>query len=32
MQKAKVNQKKCIGCQACIQVCPVGAIKMEDTK
>ena len=27
-----VDKEKCIGCQACVQVCPVGAIQMKDGK
>ena len=27
-----INQEKCIGCGKCINVCPVGAISMEDGK
>ncbi len=27
-----INQEKCIGCQACLQVCPVGAIQMKEGK
>jgi len=27
-----VNQNKCIGCGACVNICPVGAISMENGK
>ena len=27
---AKVNKDTCIGCGACVGVCPVEAIKLED--
>jgi len=27
-----IDKEKCIGCQACIQVCTVGAIQMKDRK
>lgn len=29
---AKVDEAKCIGCGHCEDVCPVGAIKLEDGK
>lgn len=29
---AIVNPEKCIGCQACVGVCPVEAITMNDDK
>ena len=29
---AKVNEEKCIGCGACVGVCPISAITMEDSK
>lgn len=29
---AKVNEEKCIGCGACVDVCPISAIRMEDSK
>jgi Fe-S-cluster-containing hydrogenase component 2 len=29
---AKVDAEKCTGCSACVEVCPVDAIKMEDEK
>jgi Fe-S-cluster-containing hydrogenase component 2 len=28
----KVNKEKCIGCGACVNVCPVGAISMKEDK
>ena len=28
----KVDRDKCIGCEACTMVCPVGAISMVDGK
>jgi len=31
MTKIKVNKEKCIGCGACVSVCPK-AFKMEDAK
>ena len=27
-----INKEKCIGCGKCVDVCPVGAISMEDGK
>jgi len=27
-----IKQNKCIGCGACVKVCPVGAISLEDNK
>jgi Fe-S-cluster-containing hydrogenase component 2 len=29
---AKVNEETCTGCGACVEVCPVDAIKMEEGK
>ena len=29
---AKVNEEKCIGCEACVDVCPISAITMKDFK
>jgi NAD-dependent dihydropyrimidine dehydrogenase PreA subunit len=29
---AKVDKNICVGCQACVSVCPVDAIRMEDGK
>lgn len=29
---AKVDQSKCVGCEACTNVCPVSTITMEDGK
>lgn len=29
---AKVNEEKCIGCEACVDVCPISAIMMKDSK
>ena len=29
---AKVDKEKCTGCGACVDVCPVKAIKMEGDK
>lgn len=28
--KVKVDKEKCVGCGACVDVCPVGAIKLKD--
>jgi len=30
--RPKVDDDKCIGCKACVNVCPEGAIKMKDEK
>ncbi|MDD4980149.1 MAG: 4Fe-4S binding protein [Candidatus Omnitrophica bacterium] len=30
--KPEFHEKDCVGCGACFQVCPSGAIKMEDTR
>ncbi|MFH1786728.1 MAG: 4Fe-4S binding protein [archaeon] len=32
MAKAKVDPKKCTGCQACVNTCPVQAISMVKNK
>lgn len=32
MIKVKVDKDKCIGCGACIDMCPVNALEMEDEK
>jgi Dissimilatory sulfite reductase (desulfoviridin), alpha and beta subunits len=29
---AKVDQDKCVGCGACVDECPLGAISMVDDK
>ena len=29
---AKVDKSKCTGCNACVEVCPVDAMKIEDGK
>lgn len=29
---AKVNKEKCNGCGACVEICPVDAIKIKDEK
>ena len=29
---ARVDAAKCVGCEACIFVCPVGVLEMADTK
>lgn len=29
---AKVNEEKCVGCEACIDVCPISAITMDNSK
>ena len=28
----KVDKEKCTGCSACVKVCPVNAIKIENNK
>ena len=28
----KIDKEKCIGCEACVNVCPLGAISMKDDK
>jgi len=28
----KIDKEKCVGCEACVDVCPVSAIKMKDGK
>ena len=28
----KIDKSKCTGCQNCVEVCPVNAIKMENEK
>lgn len=28
----KVDKEKCTGCRACVEVCPVNAIKIESEK
>ncbi len=28
----KIDNEKCMGCAACLSVCPVGAIKIENGK
>ena len=32
MAKATVDQSVCVGCAACVGVCPVSAIAVEDGK
>ncbi len=32
MAKATVDQSVCVGCEACVGVCPVSAIAVEDGK
>lgn len=32
MAKAAVDQNVCVGCEACVGVCPVSAIAVEDGK
>lgn len=32
MAKAVVDQDTCVGCEACVGVCPVSAISMVDGK
>ena len=29
---AQVDKNTCVGCSACVRVCPVDAIRMEDNK
>ena len=29
---AKVDNSKCTGCGACIEICPVNAVKLENKK
>lgn len=28
----KIDKEKCTGCSACIEICPVGAIRIEECK
>lgn len=32
MAKATVDQSVCVGCEACVGVCPVSAISVNDSK
>ena len=32
MAKASVDQAVCVGCEACVGVCPVSAISVDDGK
>jgi NAD-dependent dihydropyrimidine dehydrogenase PreA subunit len=32
MYKVEVEREKCIGCEECVNVCPVDVFEMEDEK
>lgn len=32
MKVARINPEFCVGCEACIYTCPVGAVELVDTK
>lgn len=32
MYKVEVDEKKCVGCEECVNVCPVDVYEMQDEK